>query len=208
MSRKFKKDSFRIIEEEPERLAEVKGISERKAREIYQQFHEKQDLRQAMMFLAKVRDYNNTIALRIYKQYGEEMYRIIQENPYRLADDMNGIGFKLADEIAKKAGIGSHSDFRIRSGVIYMLQQGTSIRAIPIYLRGIAGPRRRPRCWGWRKKSVDQLLQSLQMDRKIVVKKIDDRVGGLWGLTLPSGAGDRGTAQRILALITAWMRRK
>ena len=90
--KKFKKDTFRIIEEEPERLAEVKGISERKAREIYQQFHEKQDLRQAMMFLAKY-GITTTLALRIYKQYGEEMYRIIQENPYRLADDMNGIGF-------------------------------------------------------------------------------------------------------------------
>ena len=76
------------------------------------------------MFLAKY-GITTTLSLRIYKQYGEEMYRIIQENPYRLADDMNGIGFKLADEIAKKAGIGSHSDFRIRSGIIYMLQQGT-----------------------------------------------------------------------------------
>ena len=94
--KKFGGDTFRIIEEEPERLAEVKGISERKAREIYQQFHEKQDLRQAMMFLAKY-GITTTLALRIYKQYGEEMYRIIQENPYRLADDMNGIGFKLAD---------------------------------------------------------------------------------------------------------------
>ena len=76
--KKFKKDSFRIIEEEPERLAEIKGISERKAREIYQQFHEKQDMRQAMMFLAKY-GITTTLSLRIYKQYGEEMYRIIQE---------------------------------------------------------------------------------------------------------------------------------
>ena len=145
----IQKDSFRIIEEEPERLAEIKGISERKAREIYQQFHEKQDMRQAMMFLAKY-GITTTLSLRIYKQYGEEMYRIIQENPYRLADDMNGIGFKLADEIAKKAGIGSHSDFRIRSGIIYMLQQGTL--SGHIYIPAALLVEKTARCWGWKKK--------------------------------------------------------
>lgn len=169
--KKFKKDSFRIIEEEPERLAEIKGISERKAREIYQQFHEKQDMRQAMMFLAKY-GITTTLSLRIYKQYGEEMYRIIQENPYRLADDMNGIGFKLADEIAKKAGIGSHSDFRIRSGIIYMLQQGTL--SGHIYIPAALLVEKTAQMLGVEEEAVDHLLQSLQMDRKIVVKKIDD----------------------------------
>lgn len=169
--KKFKKDSFRIIEEEPERLAEIKGISDRKAREIYQQFHEKQDMRQAMMFLTKY-GITTTLALRIYKQYGEEMYRIIQENPYRLADDMNGIGFKLADEIAKKAGIGSHSDFRIRSGIIYMLQQGTL--SGHTYIPSELLIQKTAQMLEVENESVEQLLQSLQMDRKIVVKKIND----------------------------------
>ena len=170
--KKFKKDTFRIIEEEPERLAEIKGISERKAREIYQQFHEKQDLRQAMLFLAKY-GITTALALRIYKQYGEEMYRIIQENPYRLADDMNGIGFKLADEIAKKAGIGSHSDFRIRSGIIYMLQQGTL--SGHTYIPAKLLIHKTAQILEVEEESVELLLQSLQMDRKIVVKKIDDQ---------------------------------
>ena len=178
--KKFKKDSFRIIEEEPERLADIKGISERKAREIYQQFHEKQDMRQAMMFLAKY-GITTTLSLRIYKQYGEEMYRIIQENPYRLADDMNGIGFKLADEIAKKAGIGSHSDFRIRSGIIYMLQQGTL--SGHIYIPAALLVEKTAQMLGVEEEAVDHLLQSLQMDRKIVVKKIDD-VSVVYGASL------------------------
>ena len=178
--KKFKKDSFRIIEEEPERLAEIKGISERKAREIYQQFHEKQDMRQAMMFLAKY-GITTTLSLRIYKQYGEEMYRIIQENPYRLADDMNGIGFKLADEIAKKAGIGSHSDFRIRSGIIYMLQQGTL--SGHIYIPAALLVEKTAQMLGVEEEAVDHLLQSLQMDCKIVVKKIDD-VSVVYGASL------------------------
>ena len=168
--RKFKKDTFRLIEEEPERLAEIKGISERKAQEIYQQFHEKRDMRQAMMFLAGY-GITTSLALRIYKQYGEELYRVIQENPYRLADDMNGIGFKLADEIAKKAGIASHSDFRIRSGIIYMLQQGTL--SGHTYIPAGQLVEKTAAMLGVEDEAVEGLLQSLQVDRKIVVKKID-----------------------------------
>lgn len=170
--KKFKKDTFRLIEEEPERLAEIKGISERKAREIYQQFHEKQDMRQAMMFLSKY-GITTSLALRIYKQYGDEMYQIIRENPYRLADDMNGIGFKLADEIAKRAGIGSHSDFRIRSGIIYMLQQGTL--SGHTYIPADLLIEKTGQMLGVEPDAVETLLQSLQMDRKIVVKKIDEK---------------------------------
>lgn len=103
--KKFKEDSFRIIEEEPERLAEVKGISQRKAQEIYEQFHDKQDMRQAMMFLSKY-GISTVYAVKIYNQYGSRLYDIIKENPYQLADDISGIGFKLADDIAHRAGIG------------------------------------------------------------------------------------------------------
>ncbi len=118
--RRFKGDTFRIIEEEPERLAEVKGISERKAMEISDQVSEKRDLRQAMIFLQQ---YGITLnlAVKIYKEYGQEVYGIIQENPYRLADDISGVGFRIADEIAKKVGIHTDSDFRIRSGILYTL---------------------------------------------------------------------------------------
>ena len=137
-------------------------------------------MRQAMMFLAKY-GITTTLSLRIYKQYGEEMYRIIQENPYRLADDMNGIGFKLADEIAKKAGIGSHSDFRIRSGIIYMLQQGTL--SGHIYIPAALLVEKTAQMLGVEEEAVDHLLQSLQMDRKIVVKKIDD-VSVVYGASL------------------------
>lgn len=122
--RRFKGDTFRIIEEEPERLAEVKGISERKAMEISDQVAEKRDLRQAMIFLQQ---YGITLnlAVKIYQTYGQEVYGIIQENPYRLADDISGVGFRIADEIAKRAGIHTDSDFRIRSGILYTLLQAS-----------------------------------------------------------------------------------
>lgn len=120
--RRFGEDTFRVIEEEPERLAEVKGISERKAMEIAEQAEEKRELRQAMIFLQKY-GISLTLAVKIYQTYGMDVYRIIQENPYQLADDMSGVGFRIADEIARRVGIHTDSDFRIRSGILYVLQQ-------------------------------------------------------------------------------------
>lgn len=123
--RKFKEETFRIIEEEPERLVEVKGISEKKAREISEQLDDKRDLRKAMIFLQQY-GISTALAVKIYSQYGQSVYGIVKENPYRMADDITGIGFKIADEIARKAGIHTASDFRIKSGIFYVLTQALS----------------------------------------------------------------------------------
>ena len=122
--RRFKEDTFRIIEEEPERLAEIKGISERKAMEIADQVNEKRDLRQVMIFLQQYGITMN-LAVKVYQAYGQEVYGIIKENPYRLADDIEGVGFRTADEIAARVGIRMDSDFRIRSGILYVLLQAS-----------------------------------------------------------------------------------
>ena len=121
---KFGEDTLRILDEEPERLAEIKGISGRKAQEIAVQVKEKRDLREAMMFLQKY-GISLNLAVKIYSKYNIEVYRIIRENPYRLADEIDGVGFKKADEIAFKVGINVDSDFRIRSGIIYVLQNAS-----------------------------------------------------------------------------------
>ncbi len=123
--RHFKQDTFRIMEEEPERLAEVKGISERKAMEISSQIAEKRDLRRAVMFLQQY-GFSLHLAMKVYRKYQGEVYRVIRENPYRLADDIQGVGFKIADEIARKAGIRMDSDFRMQSGILYSLMQGAA----------------------------------------------------------------------------------
>ena len=120
--RRFKADTFRIIEEEPERLAEIKGISERKAMEISDQVAEKRDLRQAMIFLQQY-GISLGLAVKIYQTYGQQIYGIIKENPYKLADDVDGVGFRIADEIAARVGIRTDSDFRVRSGILYALLQ-------------------------------------------------------------------------------------
>ncbi|MCC8168687.1 MAG: ATP-dependent RecD-like DNA helicase [Clostridiales bacterium] len=122
---RFKEDTFRIIEEEPERLAEVKGISRRMAMEIADQVNAKKDLRQAMIFLQQY-GINTSLAVKIYKAYGQDIYRILKENPYQMADDIEGVGFKTADEIAIRAGIRTDSDFRIRSGILYTLLQAAA----------------------------------------------------------------------------------
>ena len=123
--KKFKRDTFRIIEEEPERLAEIKGISERMAMSISSQLEEKRDMRDAMMFL---QDYgiSNTLSVRIYQKYGPALYTVLRNNPYQLADDIEGISFKLADDIARRAGFSADSDFRIKSGIIYALTRAVS----------------------------------------------------------------------------------
>lgn len=123
--RHFKADAFRIMEEEPERLSEVKGVSEKMAMAIGEQMEDKKDMRQAMMFL---QNYGISINLsaKIYKEYGPSLYGIIKENPYRLADDIPGVGFKMADEIAERVGIFTDSDYRIKAGILYTLLKATS----------------------------------------------------------------------------------
>ncbi len=165
--KKFQADSFRIIEEEPERLAEVKGISEKLAMSISSQMEEKKELRQAMMFL---QDYgiSMNLALKIYNQYGPRLYGIMRENPYRLAEDIAGVGFKTADEIAGKIGIFTDSDYRIRSGILYCLQQaaGNGHTCLP---RGELCARAMELLGVDEERVLDQLAD-LQIDKKIVVK--------------------------------------
>lgn len=136
--KRFGAETFDIIEKEPDRLAEVNGISEKKAREIYLQVCEKKDQRDGVLFLSRY-GISNTLALRIWKAYGSEVYRIIRENPYRLADELRGIGFHMADEIARKAGMAVDSRFRVGSGILYTLQlaagEGSLYLPKPVLLR-------------------------------------------------------------------------
>lgn len=171
--KKFKEDTFRIIEEEPERLAEIKGISERKAREIAVQAEEKKDMRQAMLYLQKY-GISATLAAKIYQHYGRNIYRVIEENPYRLADDVAGVGFKTADEIAAKVGIHTDSDYRIRCGIFYTLMQ--SIAEGHIYLLQDALLWRAGRLLEVEISHIENYLMDLTMERKIVVKEAEDGV--------------------------------
>ena len=172
--RRFGAKTFEIMEREPERLAEIKGISERKAREIAGQMEEKRELRQAMVFLQEY-GISVNLAVKVYERYGQEIYRIIKENPYRLAEDIAGVGFRTADEIAKKVGIREDSDFRIRSGLLYTLlgasSEGHTCLPEELLLRKAAELLRVPA------EAVERHLNDLSMDRKLVRKIFSDAEG-------------------------------
>ncbi len=169
--RRFKADTLRIIEEEPERLAEIKGISQRMAMEISDSVTAKRDMRNAMMFL---QDYGISMALavKIYNQYGASVYTILRENPYRLADDITGVGFRIADEIARKAGISADSDFRIRSGIMYTLVQAAGNGHIYLPYEELVS--QLEVLLDTHVDDIDRQLVDLSIDKKIVVKELSD----------------------------------
>ena len=165
--RRFKADTFRIMEEEPERLSEIKGISEKMAMAIAEQVQDKKEMRQAMMFL---QNYGITLnlAAKIYQEYGPKLYGIIRENPYRLADDIPGVGFKMADEIAQKAGIFTDSDYRVRAGILYVLLQASANGHT--YLPKSELFRQASELLKVAPETMDKHLMDMQIDRKLVVK--------------------------------------
>lgn len=169
--RHFGDDTLRIIETEPERLAEVKGISERKAREIAEQVEDKADMRKAMMFLQQY-GISQTLGAKIYQQYKQDMYRILKENPYKMAEDISGVGFKIADEIAARIGIHTDSDYRIRSGLLYILLLATAEGHVYLPKRVLLA--RAEKLLGVQADYMEKHIVDLAIDRKIVVKEITD----------------------------------
>ncbi|WP_461811853.1 SF1B family DNA helicase RecD2 [Faecalimonas sp.] len=166
--RRFKGDTIRIIEEEPERLAEIKGISERKAREIAEQVEGKKDIRNAMIYLQKY-GISTALAAKIYKKYKDSVYRVLEENPYQLADDIQGIGFKTADEIALRIGIHTDSDFRIRSGIFYALIQ--SVSDGHVYLPKEELLKKSGEILEVDIEDIEKYLMDLSIEKKVVLKE-------------------------------------
>lgn len=169
--RRFREDTFRIIDEEPERLSEIKGISERKAREIAVQVEEKKDLRKAMIFLQKY-GISTKLAAKIYKYYGMKVYKVLEENPYQLADNIEGIGFRTADEIASRIGIHTDSDYRIKSGIFYTLQQAAGEGHI--YLPQDVLLKRAGALLEVEIHDIEKYVMDLCIERKTVMKETDD----------------------------------
>ena len=165
--KKFGDDTFRVIEEEPERLAEVKGISLQKAQEIGMQMEEKKDFRDALVYLQQY-GISNTLAVRIYNKYGMGLYGVLKENPYRLAEDIHGVGFKMADELAGRLGIHTDSDYRIRSGIFYTLLQAVGEGHCYLPLEMLL--ERAGQLLGVKQEDIRPQLDNLMMDKKLVVK--------------------------------------
>ena len=169
--RRFGDDTMRIVEEEPERLAEIKGISEKKAMEIAEQMTEKADMRRAMIFLQKY-GISLNLGAKIYQKYGQTVYGVLQENPYRLAEDISGVGFRIADEIASRIGIHTDSDYRIRSGMLYTLLQASGEGHI--YLPKEELFSRASELLGVDSSYMEKHLMDMVVDRKLILKETED----------------------------------
>ncbi len=172
---KFGDATFRIIEREPERLAEIKGISERMARDIYAQFKEKQGMREAMMYLQRY-SITGALAVKIYKQYGAEMRNVLESDPYRLTEDISGVGFKTADIIAMSMGIQADSENRIRAGILYALQLAAQYGHV--YLPEPELYRYCIELLGVPFELLEHIVAELTIDRKLIVKVKETADGG------------------------------
>ncbi|PKM90896.1 MAG: ATP-dependent RecD-like DNA helicase, partial [Firmicutes bacterium HGW-Firmicutes-12] len=154
--KRFKEDTLKIIEEEPERLAEVEGIAYKRMEMIKNAWQEHKEIKNVMLFLQEY-DVPTSYGIKIYKTYGNDSIRLVRENPYRLADDIWGIGFKTADRIAEKLGFDKASFARCRSGIIYILNQASNDG----------------HCYLKREELLSQTVEVLEIDMDGIAKYID-----------------------------------
>ena len=182
---RFGEDTIRIIEEEPERLAEIRGITTRKAMDICKQVEDKKDMRDIMIFLQGY-GISPALANKIYTLYGTKVYDIIKTNPYRLADDVAGVGFKTADEIARRAGVEVNASVRIKSGMCYALADAST--SGHTYLPKEQLAQRTINLLGLRDQYMsadgtynmdllDNCFTELILEKKLILKEIDDVEG-------------------------------
>ncbi len=170
----FQDDTLRIMEEEPERLAEVKGISDRKARDIALQMAEKSQFQSDMIFLSGY-GISLNLCLKIQKKYQERIYDILQENPYRLAEEIEGVGFKTADQIAAKSGIRKNSPHRIKSGFIYILN--LALANGHMYLPKDILFTKTAQLLNLEEEEMDKHFMDLILEKKLVAKKKKEEDG-------------------------------
>ena len=167
--KKFGDETFNIIEREPERLAEIKGITEKKAIEIGSQFEEKKEFRNAMIFLNQY-GVSNALAMKIYKEYGIKVMKIVRENPYRLADDIAGVGFKTADEIALRMGFSPESSMRMKAGISFALSMAASNGHTYLLYEDLYEESKR--LLGISEAEFESDIYELTIERKIVLKEL------------------------------------
>ena len=172
--RRFGGDTMRILEEEPERLAEVKGISERKAREIGQQIEERSHMQNALLFLSGY-GISLSLGIRIYEYYQDRLYDVLRENPYELAETIRGVGFRTADEIAEKVGIVPDSEYRIRCGLLYTLTQASGQGHICLPKEELL--QQAGELLGADREVMEKCLMDLALDRKLILRSKETEDG-------------------------------
>ena len=122
---RFGERTLDVMKTSPEKLAEVKGISAKKAAEICATLREHGEMQDTLVYLQRF-DVSLNLALKIYKTYGARTEEVVKTNPYQLISDVERVGFQTADKIAQEVGITKDSDFRIRAGIIYTLKEASN----------------------------------------------------------------------------------
>ncbi|MCT4687976.1 SF1B family DNA helicase RecD2 [Vallitalea sp.] len=171
--KKFGDDSFRIIEEEPETLALVKGISEKKANEVANIFYEQREMRKTIIFLQEY-GISLTYAIKIYNRYKERTMDIVGNNPYKLAEDIIGIGFKTADEIAMKMGIDKDSVHRVKAGIMFILRRASLNGHTYLPKNDLIDKAEEMLLVPY--ELIENAIIELQINKQIISKEVEDRV--------------------------------
>lgn len=192
---KFGLDTFDIIQYNPERLNEVEGIGAKKSARIYEAFLEQKELKDIMMFLEQY-GIGPAYAVRIYKAYGANTVNEIKGNPYKLADDIFGIGFKMADKVALSIGISKSSKYRIASGTRYVLNQyhGNGHTFVPQeeLVRSAAV------LLEVDETDIEDMIVRLFIEKKLVTEDIGD-IRGVY--SVPFFKAESGSASRLIRLL-------
>ena len=170
---KFGGDTFDIIENEPERLAEIKGVSMNMAMRFSEQFDAKRERRDAMIFLQQY-GISNQLAVKIYTEYKSDLFNIVNTNPYKLAKDVKGVGFRIADEIGKKVGIAVDSPYRIKCAITYVMAQAGSFGHIYLPENELAGEV--SRLIGVDDLFISEALEELVYEKEIIKKEEENEV--------------------------------
>lgn len=155
----FKEDTLRVIEEETDKLINVEGIGKKRLEMIKKAWHEQKEIKNVMIFLQS-HEVSTGYAVKIYKTYGNESINIVRDNPYRLADDIWGIGFKTADKIAQKLGFDKNSFERCNSGIIYVLNKLSNDG----------------HCYATREQLVSETIKMLELEENLVEGTLDKMI--------------------------------
>ncbi len=157
--RKFKEDTIRIIDEEPDRLLEAEGIGPKRLEMIKKAWQEQKEIKNVMLFLQS-NGVSTAYAVKIYKTYGNESIEIVKKNPYKLADDIWGIGFKTADKIAQQMGFDRNSYERCSSGIIYVLNELSNDG----------------HCFAYREQLIAEAEKILELDKELISTTLDKMI--------------------------------
>ena len=170
----FGEDTLRIFDEEPQRLLEISGITQKKLVTIVECWTEHQGVRNLVQFL-QPHDIGASFAVRIYKHYGPQALSIVQENPYRLAMDIRGIGFLTADALAAKLGFESEHPLRIQAGTLYTLMK--QIDDGHVYYPRRALVEQTCSQLGIAEEFVEEAVDCLAREERVVLEELDDEIG-------------------------------